>query len=448
MTRTWGRLITAAGLLAVVAALSAQSGRDAYREAFRDWRQADPDLERDAATSPDLSQRTGTNAAAAARYSTARAAYLRAAVAEANQSMDALNASRLTPQTDLAPAVDLQKLVAASTELVTKQIGTYADDPDPGLQPVRQALTRERSALLALSGAVSERQAAVTKAGGAWVAVEQARVHAVEPHQAVLGALQGESSAMEQETLAWAEYYRLLAEAARAPSATPPASTTSAATPATTPSAPLPDAASPNAVVTGGVRINNPARNPANAGGGAGASAAVGPAVGAAVNPSAGPLVSTGPAISDAAASAGVRINNPAGNPTPRINNPAPAPVAGSSMNRFVGSWTFPMGGLYHGPEPDVADLEVKEDGGNLTGKLNARFWPFGDIKAVTTVRFEFSGAFGTGRVQSFPLVTSDGAKGSIDLIPGPAFNLLEINYYTDRVPGKLTRGNLLLIRK
>jgi hypothetical protein len=174
------------------------------------------------------------------------------------------------------------------------------------------------------------------------------------------------------------------------------------------------------------VRINNPARNPASA-------------------PTSLP---TSPPAGDPAASAGVRINNPAGSSTPRVNNPVTVPPVVTPMGRFAGSWTFPMGGLYHGPQPDVIDFEVKEDGGQLTGTLNARFWPFGDIKAVTMLRFEFSGTPGVGRVQSFPLVTSDGAKGNIDLIPGPAFNLLEINYYTDRVPGKLSRGNFLLIRK
>jgi hypothetical protein len=123
-----------------------------------------------------------------------------------------------------------------------------------------------------------------------------------------------------------------------------------------------------------------------------------------------------------------------------------PAPVP--SFNRFVGSWVFPMNGLYHGPQPDVMAFDVKADGGSLSGTMNARFWPFGDIKTVTTLRFEFSGVPGTGRVLTLPLVTSDGAKGSLELIPGPAYNLLEVNFYTERVAEKMNRGNALLIRK
>src|SRR5262245_32549744 len=93
--RIGGRLITAAAVLVLGAALSAQSGRDAYRDAFKAWRQVDPGLERDAATNPNLSARTGAAAAAAARYTAARSAYLRAKAAEANQSLEWLNNARL-----------------------------------------------------------------------------------------------------------------------------------------------------------------------------------------------------------------------------------------------------------------------------------------------------------------------------------------------------------------
>jgi hypothetical protein len=378
-----GRNLITVMITTMITTTSAQSSRDAYRDAFKAWRQGDSNLERDAATSTDLSSRTDADAAAAARFTTARAAYLRAAVAQNNASMQWLTSARLAPEPDLASAVDLQRLVAQSTEQVATQIKTYADDSDPALQPVRQALSRERSALVALSGAINDRQTAATKAAGALIIVEQARVRALEPFQAMAGALEGEASGMDQEALAWAEYYRKLAEETRAAvTSTAPTSTT------------------PSPTTVGGVRINNPAGNA-----------------------------------------------NPAGNTAPRPNNPAVAPSTGNLGSRFVGSWAYQMGGLYHGPEPDVVNVVVKEEGGMLTGTVDARFWPFSDIRTVTSLHFEFSGTPGTGRVQSFPLVTADGAKGSIELIPGPAFNLLEINFYTDRVPGKMTYGNMLLLR-
>ena len=399
-------LRTAAGIIAAVAALSAQSGRDAYRDAFKTWRQADPNLELDAATSPDLSQRTGPAAAAAARYAVARAAYLRNSGAQASQSLQGLN-TRLNPDADLAPAVDMQKLVAQFTSQVSMQISTYADEADPALQPVRQALTKERAALVALSGAISDRQKTVTNATGALLAVEQARERTAEPFQAMAGALQGAASGMDQEAMAWTEYYRLLAAGAAPPVAPATANPTEG------------EARSGNTpLVIGGVRINNPSPNLAKG------------------------------AASEPAAAGEPRANNPSGAIAPRINNPATLPVNTPSGSRFLGSWTYPPGGLYHGPQPDTADFEVNQEGGKLTGTLDVNFWPFGDITSKTSLHLEFSGTPGTKRAQSFPLVTSEGVKGSIDLIPGPAFNLLEINFYTERSPGKMTQGNLMLLRK
>jgi hypothetical protein len=169
----------------------------------------------------------------------------------------------------------------------------------------------------------------------------------------------------------------------------------------------------PTPVTSGGVRINNPAR-------------------GAGGNDPAG----------------AVRINNPAGGATPLANNPAIAPAPSTSGGRYVGSWNYSAGGMYHGAQPAVVNMDLADQGGKLVGTMTASFWPFGDIRVVTPLRFEFSGTPSAGRVQSFPLVTSDGAKGNVDLIPGPAFNLLEVNFRTDKVPGKVTQGNFMLIRR
>ena len=63
-------------------------------------------------------------------------------------------------------------------------------------------------------------------------------------------------------------------------------------------------------------------------------------------------------------------------------------------------------------------------------------------------LRFEFGGEFTSTVRQSFPLETSDGAKGTIDLIPGPAFNLLEVNVQIAANPGKIRQANAVLIKK
>jgi hypothetical protein len=317
----------------------------------------------------------------------------------------------------------MQTVISASTGLVSTQISTYAGDPDPSLVPLRQALERERSALVALSSAVSERQRAASKLVSAGIAVEQTRAQAMQPYQSMVAGLTEVSAGTDQEAQEWAEYYRKLGDGAQVPVS----------------------AAVPPAAGNGEVRINNPARR--------GNGAAPGPGQ---VNPGQGNVVQGGVAVG------APRINNPAvgnpavGNPavgTPelsaRVNNPPQTAAPSSGASRYAGNWTFPtVGGMYHGPQPQSIELVVQEAGGQLSGTLQARFGPFGDVKTASDLHFEFSGMAVAGRVQSLPLVTSEGAKGKIDLIPGPAFNLLELNFYTDRHAGKVSQGNLLLIRK
>jgi hypothetical protein len=44
--------------------------------------------------------------------------------------------------------------------------------------------------------------------------------------------------------------------------------------------------------------------------------------------------------------------------------------------------------------------------------------------------------------------MTGDGTPGTIELIPGPAFNLLEVNFQTDPQPNKIRLGNFILVKK
>lgn len=431
--RTLALALGLAGLLSGVAALRlpllvrAQSSREAYRDAFRAWRDADPPLESDAARAgAGWAQRTAAAGALAARYTAARAEFLRAAVADVNQSLAWLRNARQPPDPEIAPAVDMQTTISASTALVSMQISTYAGDPDPTLVPLRQALERERSALVALSSAMSERQRAASRVVSAGIAAEQARAQAMQPYQSMASALTDVAAGTDQEAQAWAEYYRKLGDSAQVP--------VSVAVPAG----------------NGEVRINNPARRgdgavPVNPGqGGAGP----GPAGQGAAGP--GAVAQGNPALGGVAVVP--HINNPAvGAPelSARVNNPPPIAPPATVTSRYAGNWTFPtVGGMYHGPRPQSVALVLQEAGGQLSGTLQVRFAPFGDVKTASDLRFEFSGMAVAGRVQSLPLVTSEGAKGKIDLIPGPAFNLLEVNFYTDRQAGKVSQGNVLLIRK
>jgi hypothetical protein len=63
-------------------------------------------------------------------------------------------------------------------------------------------------------------------------------------------------------------------------------------------------------------------------------------------------------------------------------------------------------------------------------------------------LRFDFTGEFQPSRRQVFNLVTAEGAKGTIELIPGPAFNLLEVNFQTEPKPGKVRDADVVLVKK
>jgi hypothetical protein len=63
-------------------------------------------------------------------------------------------------------------------------------------------------------------------------------------------------------------------------------------------------------------------------------------------------------------------------------------------------------------------------------------------------VRFTFEGDFSATPTQKFNLMTNDGSTGTIELIPGPAFNLLEVNFQTGLRPNKIRNGNFILVKK
>ena len=118
-------------------------------------------------------------------------------------------------------------------------------------------------------------------------------------------------------------------------------------------------------------------------------------------------------------------------------------------MTRYLGSWIFPaVGGLYHGPQPQSVEMEVHEENGRYNGTLFARFKLPPGVAGDPLVKFSFEGPFENSRTQKFVVTTSNGARGLIELIPGPAFNLLEVNFSTYDKPGMVRAGNFLLVKK
>jgi len=138
--------------------------------------------------------------------------------------------------------------------------------------------------------------------------------------------------------------------------------------------------------------------------------------------------------------------------PPPRVEITTVAPrndtAPGIPRARYAGAWTYPTtNGSFHGAQPEFVDLVVHETNGHADGTLFARFKLSGNA-TDPLVRFDFQGDFATAALQRFPLVTSDGTKGTIELIPGPAFNLLEVNFVVDPRQGKINVGNFILVKK
>jgi hypothetical protein len=157
--------------------------------------------------------------------------------------------------------------------------------------------------------------------------------------------------------------------------------------------------------------------------------------------------------LSDAARSTAVPVTSAVPDPNATAAVVPPAAVARNvppvPLSRYVGAWTYPMvGAHFHGAQPISAELVVREENGRAAGTLSAQFkLPPGNA-GNATVQFTFDGAFQGSRAQTFPVTTKGGAKGTLELIPGPAFNLLEVNFSTDDTPGTVRQANFLLVKK
>ena len=50
--------------------------------------------------------------------------------------------------------------------------------------------------------------------------------------------------------------------------------------------------------------------------------------------------------------------------------------------------------------------------------------------------------------MQRFAITTSSGLTGTLEMIPGPAFNLLGVNFNIDDKPGTIHQGNFIPIKQ
>jgi hypothetical protein len=138
----------------------------------------------------------------------------------------------------------------------------------------------------------------------------------------------------------------------------------------------------------------------------------------------------------------------PSNPPAPAAPSRAPS-ITLLPLARYTGAWTYSdIGGQFHGNAPEFVDLVVHADGNKMSGTFFGRFKLPAGSKDDPLVRFDFEGEQQPSATQSFKLVTSDNLAGSVDLIPGTAFNLLEVTFTTDAKPGKIHQGDLLLVKK
>lgn len=354
-------------LFALLAVLClAQRVRDDYRAAYSAWRQTDPNLEREAsAGGAPVAQRADRMAAEAAKSAAARKAFLEGTMLDQSQQIAWLESAAIGAEPAAADTRSDSQFIATEAARVTRTMETFASDPDKGIQQLRQALAREKTALEAVGQAVAERQKSADAADVAAAAIGQGRVKALEQSRAMLQGLKDAAAQTAREAEAWAEYYRKLGEGAQG-----------TATPIT---------------------------------------------------------------------------QAPAGVPPAMLSNPAPAPpsVTPVPLARYIGAWTYPQtNGMFHGPQPEFIDVLVYEDNGRATGTVFGRFKLPPGSTGDPVLRFDFSGNFQPTRNQVFDLVTSDGTKGTIELIPGPAFNLLEVNFQTEPKPGKIRQADVVLVKK
>jgi len=357
------KLLRIALLICFAAGLIGQTGRDAYRQAYDVWQQAQTNLERDAGTGgPTQVAQADRSAAAAASFQATRMAYLKSSAQEAAQRRQLLQKAAIRSAPDLMPPA-VAGFAAAELQSVTRAIAKFADDKDRAIQQLRQSMERERAALAALRDTIQTRQKAVAATSEATAALDQSRAKAAQAYIGQTSQFSETVAQMEKEAAAWANYYDQLAEAIQG--------------------------------------ANAPALPPSN----------------------------TPTAVSAA---------------PPRNTSISPVPLV-----RYIGDWTYPrVNGIFHGAQPENVELEVHEMSGHIDGIMEARFKLSPGGATDPLVQFKFSGDITATPTQKFTLMTTDGTPGVLELIPGPAFNLLEVNFQTDPKANKIRSGNFILVKK
>jgi len=387
---------------------------DAYREAYAAWQSASANLEVDAAKAGELlAVKTDAASPAAVKYEQARKAFFQAQGAPLKEAAQRLQPMQMPADSSATKAAD--DMVATEEPALAKNITVLGNDPDEGIRQLRQALEKERAALLAVRDAAAARKAAAAAAQTAAAAAEHARMGATENTNAIAANFQQSADAEAKMIAAWPAYYRSLAEGARGKSA---AATVSSIAPARVARPAAANSSSANTAPPASVPPRSPAPNqPAS--------------------PRASAPVIANPVIANP-----VVANAASGAPAAAASVQPPVPLA-----RYTGSWGWTQGvSNYSGEPPTMFDVIVKVDNGQVQGIVSAAFL-VGRTREPS-VRFTFNGPLQATRNQVFSLKTNDGITGTVELIPGPAFNLLEVKFNLDAAPRKVSTSDVTLLKK
>ncbi len=362
---------------------SGASQRAAYLDAYRVWREADPNLEHDlnTASRSDLISRTQRAGEAAAKYAAARRAYLDALVADARKTVAGLESASINPKLDqfTTAATAQREFLAGQSASLAKLIDAYSRDTDRGIVRLRQDLDKEKAALEAIPPILTDEVKSMTELGDMEKRAETSRKNLAAKFQEIQAGLQASADDAAHEAEAWNTYYAKLSDAVEHPAATPAAEARIESAPA-------------------------------------------------------GPPVSSPPAPADPTRPEPIR---------------QPTSSAAADTDRYLGGWTYPTANpVFFGEEPEFVDLIVREENGVVTGSLYARFKTPPGSTRNPVLRFDFSGKPSNTKTQTFDLVTSDGGKGTIELIPGPAVNLLEVNFHSAPRPDKVYQGDVIVVKK
>ena len=188
--------------------------RSAYQQAYREWQQGDPNLEHDAGSAGEaLIPRTEKAAADAGKFISARRAYYDAQRAEIAEKLQALQPVTLPVETDGVKTAEAY--LSPQETSIANSIGLFSGDSDPGIKQLRQALEKERQALIALKSAIGTRENPLDTAAEAHDRVDHAAGRASEGAKVIAASFAQSEHAAEQLAEAWPFYYRAVSSGAR-----------------------------------------------------------------------------------------------------------------------------------------------------------------------------------------------------------------------------------------